>query len=107
MAIDGWVFVAGTVGTFEDGTLPGTVGEQTQQTLENIKTHLAAAGLSLADIVSATIYLTDRSQYKDMNEAYLRYFSKPYPARATVVCDLVHEEHLVEITAVARRGAAG
>ena len=107
MAIDGWVFVAGTVGTFEDGTLLATVGEQTEQTLENIKTHLAAAGLSLADVVSATIYLTDRSQYKDMNDAYLRYFSEPYPARATVVCDLVHEEHLVEIAAVAKRGAAG
>lgn len=107
MEIDGWVFVAGTVGTFEDGSLPGGVGEQTAQTLENIAAHLGAAGLSPADVVSTTIYLTDRAAYGAMNEAYERFFSKPYPARATVVCDLVHEEHLVEISAIARRGAAG
>ena len=107
MEIDGWVFLAGTVGTFEDGSLPPDVGGQTAQTLENIAAHLGAGGLSLADVVSTTIYLTDRSQYGELNEAYKRYFEEPYPARATVVCDLVHEEHLVEIQAVARRGAAG
>lgn len=107
MEIDGWVFVAGTVGTFDDGTLPPGVDAQTAQTLENISAHLSAAGLSLADVVSTTIYLTDRSQYGAMNDVYKRYFSEPYPARATVVCDLVHEEHLVEISAVARQGAAG
>jgi 2-iminobutanoate/2-iminopropanoate deaminase len=106
LGVDDWVFVAGTVGTFDDGTLPPTVEEQTAQTLENIASHLAAAGLTLRDIVSTTIYLTARDQYKAMNEAYLRYFEAPYPARATVVCDLVHEEHLVEISAVARRGAS-
>jgi 2-iminobutanoate/2-iminopropanoate deaminase len=106
MEIDDWVFVAGTVGTFDDGSLPSDVGAQTAQTLENVAAHLGAAGLSLADVVSTTIYLTDRSQYSEMNAAYERYFAKPYPARATVVCDLVHEEHLVEIQAVARRGAA-
>lgn len=103
--VDGWVFVAGTVGTFDDGTLPPTVGEQTAQTLENVRAHLAAGGLTLDDVVSTTVYLTRRDQYADMNAAYERCFSQPYPARATVVCDLVHEEHLVEISAVARRGA--
>jgi 2-iminobutanoate/2-iminopropanoate deaminase len=106
LAIDEWVFVAGTVGTFDDGTLPPTVGDQTAQTLENIASHLRAAGLTLRDVVSTTIYITRRDQYKAMNEAYVRYFESPYPARATVVCDLVHEEHLVEISAIARRGAS-
>jgi 2-iminobutanoate/2-iminopropanoate deaminase len=106
LGVDDWVFVAGTVGTFDDGSLPGTVGEQTARTLENISAHLGAAGLSLRDVVSTTVYLTERGQYKAMNDAYTRYFQAPYPARATVVCDLVHEEHLVEISAVAKRGAS-
>ncbi|HWK26892.1 MAG TPA: RidA family protein [Solirubrobacter sp.] len=105
LGVDGWVFVAGTVGTFDDGTLPPTVGEQTAQTLENVRAHLAEGGLTLDDVVSTTVYLTRRDQYADMNAAYERYFTRPYPARATVVCDLVHEEHLVEISAVARHGA--
>lgn len=105
IGVDDWVFVAGTVGTFDDGSLPPTVGEQTAQTLENIRAHLAAAGLTLADVVSTTVYLVDRTQYSAMNDAYTRYFDVPYPARATVCCELVHDEHLVEISAVARRGA--
>lgn len=107
LGVDDWVFVAGTIGTFDDGSLPATVGEQTAQTLENVKAHLAAAGLTLADVVSTIVYLVDRTQYSAMNDAYARYFDEPYPARATVCCELVHEEHLVEISAVARRGAGG
>jgi 2-iminobutanoate/2-iminopropanoate deaminase len=105
VAVDDWVFVAGTIGTRDDGSLAGTVAEQTAQTLENIKSHLEAAGLSMADVVSATVYLPDRTEYKAMNAAYARYFEEPYPARATVCCELVHDDHLVEISAVARRGA--
>lgn len=105
LGVDGWVFVAGTIGTFEDGSLPDTVEEQTAQTLENIRSHLEAAGLTLADVVSTTIYLPDRTTYKAMNDAYLRYFEPPYPARATVCCELVHEDHLIEIAAIACRGA--
>lgn len=105
LGVDDLVFVAGTIGTFDDGSLPDTVEEQTAQTLENIRSHLEAAGLTLADVVSTTIYLPDRTKYRAMNEVYERYFDAPYPARATVCCELVHEEHLIEISAVARRGA--
>jgi 2-iminobutanoate/2-iminopropanoate deaminase len=105
IGVDDWVFVAGTIGTREDGSLPAAVEEQTAQTLENISAHLGAAGLAMSDVVSTTVYLPDRTQYTAMNTAYARYFEAPYPARATVCCELVHEDHLVEISAVARRGA--
>jgi 2-iminobutanoate/2-iminopropanoate deaminase len=106
MGVDGWVFVSGTVGTFADGTLPETVEEQTVQTLENIKAHLEAAGVRMSDVVSTTVYLTEPAQYGAMNEAYTRYFEPPYPTRATLCCRLVHDEHLVEISAIAKGGAA-
>lgn len=105
VVVDEWIFVAGTIGTFDDGTLPPTVEEQTAQTLENISSHLEAGGLSLDDLVNLTVYITRREHFRDMNAAYARYFAKPFPARATVVCDLVHDDHLVEISAVAKRGA--
>ena len=106
IGVDDWIFVSGTIGTFADGTLPATVAEQTAQTLENVKAHLGAAGSSLDDVVSTTVYLTDREEFAAMNEVYVRYFTTtPRPARATVCFPLVHEEHLVEISAIARRGA--
>jgi len=107
VVVDDWVFVAGTIGTLDDGTLPPSVEEQTAQTLENIRSHLEAGGLSLDDLVSLTVYITRREAYGAMNAAYARYFAEPFPARATVVCDLVHDDHLVEISAVAKRGARG
>jgi enamine deaminase RidA (YjgF/YER057c/UK114 family) len=107
VVVDDWVFVAGTIGTLDDGTLPPSVEEQTAQTLENIRSHLEAGGLSLDDLVSLTVYITRPEAYGAMNAAYARLFAEPFPARATVVCDLVHDDHLVEISAVAKRGARG
>lgn len=100
------VFVSGTVGTRADGSLPATVGEQTTQTLHNIADHLAAAGLTLDHVVDVTIYLVRPEDYAEANAAYEPFFQDPRPARATVCAGMVHPEHLVEISAIAHRGAA-
>lgn len=100
-----YVFVSGTVGLREDGSIASTTGEQTAQTLENVRLHLQAAGLELDDVVDVTIYLVRAADFGAMNKVYAEYFSEPYPARATVRCDLIHSEHLVEISAIAYRGA--
>jgi 2-iminobutanoate/2-iminopropanoate deaminase len=99
-----YVFVSGTIGTRDDGSLPPTIESQTEQTLENIASHLAKAGLSLADVVEVTVYLPDAGHYSAMNGVYERFFDEPCPARATVCCPLVHSDHLIEISAVAYRG---
>lgn len=105
MGAGDYVFVSGTVGMREDGGIASTTGEQTAQTIENVRMHLRAAGLDLDDVVDVTVYLVCASDFGEMNKVYAQYFSEPYPARATVRCDLVHSEHLVEISAIAYRGA--
>lgn len=76
---------------------------QTVATMENIREVLARAGMTMNDIVKATIYLTDRDHYLAFNELYKRYFTQPYPARTVVYCDLNYEL-LVEIDVVAAAG---
>ena len=39
---------------------------------------------SLDDIVKLTIYITDMNDFAVVNETMQKYFSEPYPARATV-----------------------
>ncbi|MEF3306158.1 RidA family protein [Paenibacillus sp. GYB003] len=73
---------------------------QMETTMRNIEAGLAKAGLTLADVVRATVYLSDRGLYAPFNEMYRRYFQPPYPARTVVYCDLNYGL-LVEIDVVA------
>jgi len=80
------------------------VGEQTTQTLKNIKAILEAGGASVADVVKVNVYLTDMANFGGMNAAYKEFFAEPYPARATVGASLALEGMMVEIEAVAYVG---
>src|SRR5712691_9726439 len=73
------------------GSLPGTrqlvdtgIVKQTQQTLENIKTILTAAGSSLDRVFKCTVFLTNIADFAKMNKVYSTYFPKDPPARSTV-----------------------
>ena len=67
----------------------GTIQEQATLTFENIKAILEAGGFSMSDVVKVTAYLTDLGDFAKYNEVYKKYFSEPYPARATVGCQLL------------------
>lgn len=67
----------------------GTFEEQAVCTFENIKAILAAAGATMSDVVKVTVYLADNSDFAKLNEIYKRYFTEPYPARATVGSQLL------------------
>lgn len=79
-----------------------TIEEQTERTLENVKAILEAAGASMADVVKATVHLTDLSLFPRYNEVYARYFPDPKPVRTTVGSDLLGI--MVEIDVVAYVG---
>lgn len=67
----------------------GTIEEQATLTFENIKAILEAGGFSMNDVVKVTAYLTDLGDFGKYNEVYKKYFTEPYPARATVGCQLL------------------
>ncbi len=62
----------------------GGVEAQTEQVLRNIATLLAAAGLSNANVIKTTVFMTDMSEFASMNSVYAKHFSEPYPARSTI-----------------------
>ena len=79
----------------------GDVGAQARRVMDNLRAVLAAAGLSLADVVRTTIYLVDLNDFAKVNEVYGSYFEEPYPARATVQVARLPRDARVEIDAVA------
>jgi 2-iminobutanoate/2-iminopropanoate deaminase len=80
---------------------PGSISQQTQLVLENIKNVLSAGGASLDDVVSCRVYLASLTpeSFREMNEVYVRYFGESKPARATIGAQLLGFD--VEIECVA------
>jgi 2-iminobutanoate/2-iminopropanoate deaminase len=97
------VFVAGQTGRHpKTGELGKDVREQTRHVLERIKVVLEAAGTSLDNVLTATVYLTRREDLAAYNEEYARYFPTDKPARTTVtVASLNAPELVIEITVTA------
>lgn len=97
------VFVAGQTGRHpRTGELGRDVREQTRNILERIKVVLEAAGTSLDNVLTATVYLTRREDLTAYNEEYGKYFPTNKPARTTVtVASLNAPELLIEITVTA------
>ena len=99
----GFIYVAGAIG---DGSTPlakGDVRAQTRQTLDGIARTLKAAGSSLANAASVTVYLRNASDAAAMSEVYATYFPSNPPARTTVVVTqpLASADGLVEISMIA------
>jgi 2-iminobutanoate/2-iminopropanoate deaminase len=77
------------------------VAEQTKQALLNLGAVLKSAGLSYANIVKTTVFLTDLSRFADMNAVYATFFPDNPPARSTVEVSGLPKGAKVEIEAIA------
>lgn len=80
------------------------ITEQVRQVFRNIKAVLAAAGLSLNDVVKTTVFLAHMSDFADMNEIYAQEFGENRPARSTVEVARLPKDALVEIETIAVAG---
>lgn len=103
IAANGFLFISGQLpidpatGNFAEGG----IRELTRQSLENVKSILAEAGLTLADVVKTTVFLADMSDFAAMNEVYAEYFIAPAPARSAVAVKTLPKGGLVEIEVIA------
>ncbi|PYL99807.1 MAG: reactive intermediate/imine deaminase [Verrucomicrobia bacterium] len=77
------------------------IGDQTRRVLDNISGLLKSEGLSLADVVKTTIFLTDLGNFQIVNEIYGSYFNNQPPARSTVQISALPKGARVEIEVIA------
>lgn len=98
----GLLFVSGQIPLTPEGTLvEGGIREQTEQVMENLKAILEAAGVGLSQVVQTTCFLADMEEFSAFNEVYARYFTPPYPARATVAVKALPRGVRVEVACIA------
>ncbi len=80
----------------------GDLEKETVQVLENLKAIVVEAGLSLADVVKTSIFISDMNNFSKINEVYSRYFnSENAPARETVEVANLPKFVNVEISCIA------
>lgn len=77
------------------------IAAQTRQSLTNIQSILAEAGMDMVNVVKTTVLLADIADFAAMNEVYAQFFQAPFPARAAFQAACLPKNALVEIEAVA------
>jgi 2-iminobutanoate/2-iminopropanoate deaminase len=79
----------------------GTIEEQTEQVLANLRAILEEAGSSLAQLVKTTVFLQSLDDFQGMNAVYAKHVGDEPPARSTVEVAKLPSGALVEIEAIA------
>lgn len=97
------LFLSGQVSLdAKTGDMSGVdITSQTRGAIENLRAVLAAAGVTLADVVKTTVFLKDMEQFAEMNRVYAEYFPSDPPARSTVEVARLPRNAMVEIEAIA------
>ena len=78
--------------------------KQMEQILKNIDGLLQSCSLTREHIIKTSIFVTDLANFGIVNEAYVSYFSAPYPARSCVEVPALPKGALVEIEVIAAKG---
>ena len=99
------LYISGQLALDKDGKLVGRgdFRAQVTQVFENLKSRLEEANASFKDVVKLNYYLTDASGIQALRDLRNNYINKENPPASTlvVVKQLVSEEYLLEVEAIA------
>jgi enamine deaminase RidA (YjgF/YER057c/UK114 family) len=101
------LYIAGTTalshvsGDYYKREVPAGIEEQTRLTLDNIKKCVESVGAGMNDLFKVVIMLKNPHDYKKMNAVRAKYFDKEPPISTCFRADLMRDDILVEIEAVA------
>ena len=96
-----WLYLSGQIPVAPYGSLAEDFISQCEQVWENIGTQLAAAGMTLDNLVKVTTFLSDRRYALENREVRVRRLAGRQPALTVIVTGIFDEAWLVEIEAVA------
>ena len=96
------LYLSGQIGIDSSMKLvPGGIVAETRQVMENIKATLEKCGSSLDHVIKATVMLADISEWGEMNNVYVQFFSKHLPARSALGANGLAMGARVEIECIA------
>jgi len=100
--VNGFIFLSGQIGTDNAWNLiNGGIQAETKKSLENIKVLLEENDCGMDDIVKVTLYVTNLSTGKEINEIYQTFFTSPLPAREMLEVSALPLGASIEISVIA------
>jgi len=78
----------------------GDIRQQIHRVFQNLQAVAEAAGGDLSDVVKLNVFLTDLTNFPQVNEVMAEYFQQPYPARAAIGVAALPKDAGVEMDAV-------
>lgn len=96
-----WLFLSGQIPVAPDGTLAADFRGQCDQVWANVETQLAAAGMTMDNLVKVTTFLADREHALENRAVRLHWLDGRQPALTVIVTGLFEAGWMVEIEAVA------
>jgi 2-iminobutanoate/2-iminopropanoate deaminase len=101
---NGVYYFSGQIGLdAKTGEMAEGFDAQLENVLKNIDGLLSSQDLTRENIIKTTIFMTDLSQFGKVNEAYIKFFQAPYPARSTVQVSALPKGAVVEIEVLAAK----
>jgi reactive intermediate/imine deaminase len=80
--------------------IEGDIRQQINRVFQNLQAVAQAAGGDLSDFVKLNVFLTDLSDFPEVNEVMAEYFRPPYPARAAIGVAALPKGAAVEMDAI-------
>ena len=101
----GFVFTSGLlpIDPVTSEIFTGDVRVQTEIILKNLENILKEAGVALKQVVKTTVFMTDLTQFAEMNAVYSSFFKDNPPARTTLQVDALPKGSAVQIEAIAKK----
>lgn len=100
---NGFLYSAGQIGLNPKTGEMVTSGfkAEVKQIFHNLQAVLAGGGLTLDDVVKFNVYMTELSQFGEVNEVFAEYFPSQPPARSAVQVSALPKGAKIEIECVA------
>jgi 2-iminobutanoate/2-iminopropanoate deaminase len=98
------LFASGQLGVAADDTVPDGVEDQAVLCFENIKAILADAGMSFADVVRFSAFVTDRAYFPIYGAVRSRYVDgDAFASTLVIVSGFTRPEFKIEVEVTAAR----
>lgn len=98
--VSGQIAIDPATNAFNEGA---SVGDQTRMVMENIQRILEGQRLTMANVVSVTVYLKSLNDFRAMDSVYEPFFKSHLPARSVVEVSKLPRNAAVEISVIAGR----
>ena len=100
----GLIFTSGQLPILDrdSKTTPATIEEQTMLVLERTEAAIGEFGLTRADIVKTTAFISNMDDWGKVNAVYAEFFGDHKPARSIIPTPPLHFGCMIELEAIAQ-----